>query len=82
MKTYKYVITNGREVVMFSLSIEHSTFRDLPGGIRSAGFVDVYETCEEGMFSCYGESLSLGGIKSRGMADERIFEISGKKETY
>jgi hypothetical protein len=82
VKTYKYVTTNNREVVMFSPSIEHSTFRDLPGGIRSAGFVIVDSCKGDLMFSCYGESLSLGGIKSRGKADEHLFEISGKKEMY
>ncbi len=78
LKTYKYVITKGRRVVVFSPSIEHVCFKELPSGIRSAGFVDIYKDGDGIKFKCYGESRSLGGIKSLGEKDDLLFKISGK----
>ena len=77
MKSLKYVVTRKREVIQFPKSVEHSTFKDLQP--VSAGFVSITVSLSGDMqFKCYGESLSLGGLKSRGDSDERLFELSGE----
>lgn len=77
LKRMKYVVTDRREPIMFSMSLEHSTFKDLAP--RSAGFVDV---CADDrgniVYKCFGESLSLGGLKSMGDRDERLFNAMGR----
>ena len=49
----KYIRTEGDEIVIFPMAIEHSTFKSL--NPISAGFCVVEEDC----VTCLGESFSL-----------------------
>lgn len=73
MYTAKYVVVNGN-VIVFSAVINHSDMVD-GQDVTSAGFVSFRVFKDEDDFDvvephCYGESLTLGGLKSNPEEDQ------------
>ena len=69
----KYVVLNG-SVIVFSAAINHSDMVDGQDA-TSAGFVSFRVFKDEDDFDvvephCYGESLTLGGLKSNPKEDQ------------
>ena len=79
MYTAKYVVING-SVIVFSAAINHSDMVGHGENVTSAGFVsfrvikdvDDFDVVEP---HCYGESISLGGIKSNPEEDQRKIRL-------
>ena len=74
MYTAKYVVVNGN-VIVFSATINHSDMVGYRKDATSAGFVSFRVFKDEDNFDvvephCYGESLTLGGLKSNPEEDQ------------
>ncbi len=63
----KYVKLSSGQVIIFPMSIEHDTFKHLSP--VTAGFCHVRSSRRR--VDCYGESYSLGGLKSNPQEDVR-----------
>ena len=64
----KYIVIDNKKPVCFDWSIEH---KDEAAGrnATSAGFYKVFVENGEIMVECWGESNSLGGLKSKPLID-------------
>jgi hypothetical protein len=74
MYVAKYVVLNG-SVIIFSDAINHSDMIGYRQDATSAGFVSFRVFKDEDDFDvvephCYGESVSLGGLKSNPEEDQ------------
>lgn len=65
MLKIKYIISDGRSIIVFPETIEHKDFKHL--NPTSAGF--IYYTA--GKFICHGESVTLG-LRSNPETDSSI----------
>ena len=71
MSKVKYVRTKHNEIIVFSELLNHSDFSNHQP--VSAGFIS-FGVGEDGnpSCSCYGESISLGFLKSKGDEDSEL----------
>jgi hypothetical protein len=67
----KYIRTKQNEIIVFSALLNHSEFRRFEP--ISAGFI-LFTTDELGnpTCECYGESVSLGFLKSNPVEDSKL----------
>lgn len=67
----KYVITKQRDILLFSEWINHSSVH-MAINVKSAGFVDLQILGGKVEARCFGESVSLGFIKSNPVEDNKL----------
>jgi hypothetical protein len=70
----KYIRTKENEIIVFSALLNHSEFRRFEP--ISAGFI-LFTTDQLGNpnCECYGESVSLGFLKSKPVEDSKLANI-------
>jgi hypothetical protein len=74
MSKVKYIRTRQNEIIVFSELLNHSDFSNHRP--VSAGFIS-FGVGEDGnpSCSCYGESVSLGFLKSKGDEDAKLADM-------